>query len=128
MKKLVFTILVLMFGLSFCYAKSFVIVDKTSNNVISLSPEDDAQLKPEWEKFILEDNFFDLIKQFEPSPTYYIYKNNKFIKNVKKISDEENAKQTAIEKLDRRKENKKNALDKIKLIANLTDDELSALE
>jgi len=90
MKKLII-ILAILFMASVASADTWLIVDKTTKEVKSLSPEDDAQLEKGWEKIILPFEFKDVELQYHP--TYYLYKNNKFIVNIKKLSDEALAQQ-----------------------------------
>ena len=77
-------------------AKSWLIVNKQTKEVLSLSPEDDAQLPDStYEKIIIDDNYWDI--KLTEHPTMYLYKNSRFIKNIKKISDIEIEKEEATE-------------------------------
>lgn len=84
-------------------AKSWLIVNKQNQEILSLSPENDAQLPDDtYEKIIIDENFWDI--QLTEHPTMYKYKNGKFIKNIEKISNieiekEEAEKEMAEEKL-----------------------------
>jgi len=66
----------------------YIIVENSTDEIISLSNEDDAVM-PEgnYKKYIVDMKLSEL--ELEEHPIYYKYKNNKFIKNIKKISDEE---------------------------------------
>ena len=86
MKKLLILLSFLMIA-NLSYAQSYLIVDKNTTEIISLSPSDDAQLETGWEKIILPQNFNDI--ELTTSVNDYKYKNGKFILNIKKISDKE---------------------------------------
>jgi len=98
-------------------AASWLIVNKQSKEILSLSPEDDAQLpNSDYEKIILDEDFGDIV--LSEHPTFYKYNGN-FVKNIKKISDRE----LQIEEDEERAEEegwikdrmRKNAMDELKL-------------
>ena len=96
MKQLIL-VLFLLVSIGHADAKSWLIVNKETKEILSLSPEDDAQLPNDsFEKIILEDDFENI--ELSAHPTYYKYKNNKFVLNVKKISDEELENEEAAER------------------------------
>jgi DNA polymerase III epsilon subunit-like protein len=92
-------ILLLIFGLMFIYgianAEVYLLVNKSTNEIKDLSPENDAIIENGFEKIILSGELSDYPLQYHAS--YYKYQSNKFIVNIKKISDEELAKQQAEE-------------------------------
>ena len=70
------------------YADSYLIYNTTTKEVYSLSNEDDAVMPQSgYKKVILKDDLTDI--QLEYSAEYYKYLNNKFVKNISKISSEE---------------------------------------
>lgn len=85
MKKIIFLICFLLIG-SFAFAQSYLLIDSGTNEIKSLSPEDDAQLQEGWEKIIIEQDFDAIRLQYHP--TYYLYENNKFILNVDKMNED----------------------------------------
>jgi hypothetical protein len=95
MKKLLFVILFISI-FSFANAEVYLLVDKSTNEIKDMSPENDTVVSEGREKIILPGNLSDYPLQYHPS--YYKYQNKKFIVNVKKISDEELAKQAVEEK------------------------------
>lgn len=83
--------LVISFILIFTFsanAKSYLIYDSSTKEIISLSNEDDAQLEEGQLKEILDVKFKD-IKLTAP-PTDYKYVDGDFVKNLDKISDKLN--------------------------------------
>jgi hypothetical protein len=95
MKKILFAILFISI-FSFANAEVYLLVDKSTNEIKDMSPENDTVVSEGREKIILPGNLSDYPLQYHPS--YYKYQNKKFIVNVKKISDEELAKQAVEEK------------------------------
>jgi hypothetical protein len=90
MKKIIF-ILVFMFICSLTNAEVYVLFNKSTSEIKDMSPENDAVVEKGYEKIILPGKISDYELQCHAS--YYKYKDKKFILNVKKISDEELAKQ-----------------------------------
>ena len=82
--------------LTFANAEVYLLVNKDTQEVKDLSPENDAVVEPGYEKIILPGGIADYELQNQAS--YYKYKDKKLVLNVKKISDEEIAKQALIEK------------------------------
>jgi len=79
------------------HAESYLIVEKNTNEILSLSPEDDAQVPDDnYTKIIIKDNYWDI--DLDEQANMYKFKNGKFIKNIKKISDKEIEKEKAEEK------------------------------
>lgn len=101
---------------SACFADVYILVDKASKEVVDMSPQNDAVVQPEQEKIILPGKLTGYELQYHPN--YYFYKNNKFVLNIKKISDEENAKEEGKEGLAEeqiiRERIRKIAIDKLK--------------
>jgi hypothetical protein len=90
MKKLLFTVLLLsVFNIA--NAEVYLLVDKSTNEIKDLSPENDAVVSEECEKIILKGKLSDYPLEYHP--TYYKYQGKKFIVNIKKISDEELARE-----------------------------------
>ena len=96
MKKLIgFVMICLLMGV--VHAESYLIVEKDTNEILSLSPEDDAQVPDDnYTKIIIKDNYWDI--DLDEQANMYKFKNGKFIKNIKKISDKEIEKEKAEEK------------------------------
>jgi len=94
MKKLIgFVMICLLMGV--VHAESYLIVEKDTNEILSLSPEDDAQVPDDnYTKIIIKDNYWDI--DLDEQANMYKFKNGKFIKNIKKISDKEIEKEKAI--------------------------------
>lgn len=88
-------------------AEVYVLFDKSTKEVKSISKRDDAVLEQGWEKTILDGKLsgYPLTYQAE----YYTFENNRFIVNTKKLSDEANAIKKAekrakeMEKIERKK-------------------------
>ncbi len=77
-------------------AESWLIVNKQTQEILSLSNEDDAQIPDSnYEKIIILEDLKDIELQYHP--TNYKYKNDKFIVNIQKISDEALAQEEAEE-------------------------------
>ena len=96
MKELIgFIMICLLMGV--VHAESYLIVEKNTNEILSLSPEDDAQVPDDnYTKIIIKDNYWDI--DLDEQANMYKFKNGKFIKNIKKISDKEIEKEKAEEK------------------------------
>ena len=81
MKKLLILVL-----LSFCftgYTASYLIVDKDTDEIYTISNQNDTVVPEGKEMIVLKDNMEDL--GFSENPTNYFYKDKKFIKNLDKI-------------------------------------------
>ncbi len=91
-------LILMLIGSQAVMAESYLIVDKSSKEVISLSPRQDAQLEQGWEEIILLEDFSDIL--LTAHPTMYKYKDEKFIKNIDKISDKEIKKEKGKKKTD----------------------------
>lgn len=94
MKKILFMILFLSI-FSFAKAEVYLLVNKSTNEIKDMSPINDAVVENGYEKIILKGKISDY--ELQNHASYYKYKDNKFILNVKKISDEEIVKQEAEE-------------------------------
>ena len=94
MKKLIgFVMICLLMGV--VHAESYLIVEKDTNEILSLSPEDDAQVPDDnYTKIIIKDNYWDI--DLDEQANMYKFKNGKFIKNIKKISDKEIEKENSV--------------------------------
>ncbi len=80
---------------NFAHGESYLIVSKATNEILSLSPEDDAQLPDNtFEKIVIDEDYWDIA--LSEHPTMYKYKDKKFIKNIEKISNVEIEKENAI--------------------------------
>ena len=86
-------LLVLMLFASIASADVWLILD--GDEITSLSPMDDAQLEAGQTKVVLPIELKDIELQYHP--TYYKYKDGRFIVNVKKLSDEALAQEVALE-------------------------------
>ena len=94
MKKLIgFVMICLLMGV--VHAESYLIVENSTNEILSCSPEDDAQLPNDnYTKIIIKDNYWDI--DLDEQANMYKFKNGKFIKNIKKISDKEIEKENSV--------------------------------
>ena len=94
MKKLIgFIMICLLMGV--VHAESYLIVENSTNEILSCSPEDDAQLPNDnYTKIIIKDNYWDI--DLDEQANMYKFKNGKFIKNIKKISDKEIEKENSV--------------------------------
>lgn len=102
MKRL-FLILVLCLFATTAFAETYLIINKQTKEVVSISPWDDAQVSDgNCEKVIIQTKFEDI--QLEYAPEYYTWQNNRFVSNTKKLSDEANAQIQAEEKAAEEKE------------------------
>lgn len=97
------------------YSKSYLLVDKATNEVKSLSNEDDAQLEKGWEKIILPQDFADI--ELTAPASDYKYKNKKLILNIKKISDREIDREIKREKAEKKNKEDKLINERIRKIA-----------
>ncbi len=95
MKHILF-IVILLFSFT-ANAEVYLLVDN-NDEIVSMSPEDDAQLSNGLHKTILVGDLSDY--QLSDKPTNYKYKNNKFIKNIDKISNKEIKKEKGKKKAD----------------------------
>ena len=87
-------LLVLMLFASIASADVWLILD--GDEITSLSPMDDAQLEAGQTKVVLPIELKDIELQYHP--TYYKYKDNRFIVNIQKLSDEALVQELALEK------------------------------
>ena len=85
MRIIILSVIFVLIG-TFSFAETYLIIDSNTKEVKSLSPEDDAQLEPGWEKIILPEDF-DTI-ELTHQPVYYKYAGKKFVTNTKKLDDE----------------------------------------
>ena len=90
-------LLILVFSARPVNAKVFLIVNDQTNEIYSLSPEDDCVM-PEsgYTKHVLDMDIKEI--ELQAHPTDYKYKDKKFVLNVQKVSDKENQKQSKLEK------------------------------
>lgn len=72
---------------NFCYAEVYMTYDKESQEVIDVSKRKDVVLQPGWERIGMPGTIQDYNAEFQMHPSFYKYKNNRFVQNVKKISD-----------------------------------------
>ena len=95
MKKILLAVLLL--GIcSACYADLYMIVDKSTQAVFTISEKDDTIVPAGKELIVLPGNWDNY--GFTESPTNYTYKNNKFIKDLDKIEKQEKDKKAKEEK------------------------------
>ena len=69
------------------FGETYLLVDKATNEIKSMSPRNDAQLESGQEKIILPENWE--VYPLTDKPSNYKYKDGKFIKNIEKISNKE---------------------------------------
>ena len=87
--RILLILLCLIFLAQTANAKVWVLVNKETREILSVSPADDAQIpNDEYEKIIVKGEYQDLIPQLQYSAQDYKYKNGRFVLNVKKLSDE----------------------------------------
>ena len=115
-----------LYGYELSSAATYLIINSTTKEVISLSPEDDAVLSnKDWQKIVLPDNYSDIAL---PQPaTLYKYDGKKFILNQAKIDAQTQAEYAAQQQVQKKQQDKQNAVKKLQAVANLTDNETSAL-
>ena len=95
----------------FAHADSYLVVDRKTQEVKSLSPEQDCVIEEGWQEVVIPSEFKEIELQYHP--TFYKWKNGKFIVNIKKISDVE----LAIEDQKSRREENKLIEDKMRVMA-----------
>jgi len=81
---------------SICYAELYVIVDSQTDEIYSVSENNDTVLPQGKELKVLPGGWENY--EFDENPIDYKFKNNKFIKNISKIDNREKAKKAKIEK------------------------------
>jgi hypothetical protein len=99
MKKFILVVLFLSFAIP-CFADLYVIVDKTTKEVITVSEKNDTIPGANQELKIIQGNISDFTTE---NPTNYKFSGGKFVKNIDKISAQEQAK---IEKEEKAQEEK----------------------
>jgi len=90
MKTSILVISLLMFA-TIAQAKTYLLIDSQTKQVVSISPEDDAVVGQGQEKVVVDKEYADI--KLEYPVQYYKYTNKKFVEDTKKLSDEENLKQ-----------------------------------
>lgn len=126
MRYSVITLLLLSFILSsVCYADVYVIYKTGTNEVASVQDDDSAVLEDGYTKKIIKGKS-TADYPLEYSPGYYKFIDNKFVVNVQKISDEENAKIEAQEKAEKEKTDKETAKTKL-MNLEFTEDEADVI-
>lgn len=101
MKKLLILVLVSFIFVQSVSAEVWLIVHKHSKEILSLSPEPDAQLpNNEYVEIVLPLEFKEI--ELQAHPTFYKFKDGKFILNIEKISDEALALEELTKKRQRR--------------------------
>ncbi len=86
MKKILWSLVFVLFFNICAYAETYLIYENSTKEILSLSPEDDAQLSDGHTKEILDIDFRDIRLQYHP--VYYKWLDGKFIVNIQKLSDE----------------------------------------
>lgn len=85
--KALFSIILTTLGLACnCYAELFVVVDKTSGSVVTASEKNDTIPQAGQEVKVLQGSLKDFSDE---NPTNYKLSGTKFVKDIKKISDQE---------------------------------------
>jgi len=84
MKKIIFALLVLI--PQFCFADMVVIYDKETKEIFTVSEKDDTFIPENCEKKIIKGNLSDFTDE---NPINYKFSNGKFVKNIEKISRDE---------------------------------------
>ena len=80
----------LMFIWNICFAEVYVLIDKNTKEIITMSEKNDTILQQGQELITLSGDFETY--PLQDHPTNYFYKNNKFIKNIDKIDKQEQEK------------------------------------
>lgn len=84
-------IILALFCTTICHADSYLIVENATNEIYSLSNQDDAVMpKSGYTKHIIPLDLTEI--QLMDHPIYYKYIDGNFVLNIGKISDRENAK------------------------------------
>lgn len=118
--------LVLMCGITqAALADVYVIYNTSTKEVMSVQDDDSAVLETGFTKKIIEGKTIANF-QFDSSVTDYKIVNDKFVLNVKKLSDRENAKADGEAKEIKRKSDRESAETKLKALG-LTQAEVDAL-
>ncbi len=105
-------------------AETYLLINKTTNEVQDMSVRDDAVVEAGFEKIVLPGKITDYELQYHPQ--YYKYVGGKWILNIKKMSDEENKIQLLKDELKKKKEDKQKAIEKFKTLG-FTEEETKAL-
>lgn len=84
MKKTLFLLIFLMISITLS-AEVYLLVDEKTNEIISMSPEDDAVLDVGMKKVVLSGKLSDY--ELQNHPTFYKFKDGKFIRNIEKESN-----------------------------------------
>ena len=83
-------ILIAVFLASPVFAETYLLLDANTKAIISISPEDDAQIEAGQEKVVIKDKFFEI--KLDSQLQDYFYINEKFVKDYEKISKRESDK------------------------------------
>lgn len=114
MRKFIMLLLVLM--PSVCFAEVFIVVDKTSKEIITMSQKNDTVISSGQELVTLPGKFENI--ELTEAPSNYFYKNGKLVLNTKKINEIENTaevqKQKDIEENKIKKQMRKSAIEQLK--------------
>ncbi len=115
MRTMIFLLAFLLFSFGVS-AEVYLLVDTTTDNIHSMSPENDAIPEEGQEVIIIPGDVMDYPLMYKPC--FYKYKNNRLVVNVQKLSDkalrdEEDEKQIKEEKMIR-KRMRKIAIDQLK--------------
>lgn len=87
MRYLFFIFFIALFG-NICFSETYIVYDKATEEIISISPEQDCTIMEGWEEKTSRENYWDIVSQLEHPWEYYKYKDNRFVVNLKKLSDE----------------------------------------
>jgi len=87
--KIIYAILLTLFLTSTCFAELYVVVDKKTNEVITISEKNDTVCSQGQEVKTMEGSLADFTSE---NPTNYKLIGNKFVKNIDKIDKQEQAK------------------------------------
>ena len=90
MRKIIITILAILLMSIPAFAETYLLVDNSTKAIISMSPEDDAQIEAGQEKVVIKDKFFEI--KLDSQLQDYFYINEKFVKDYEKISKRESDK------------------------------------
>lgn len=97
MKKILFvTICFLSVMLSIASADVYLTYNKSDNEVVDMSVREDVVMKKDWTRVKLPGRLTDYPLQY--APHYYKYQGERFIVNVKKLSDEAIAQEQVFKK------------------------------
>ena len=84
---------------SLASAEVYLIVNKATNEILSISPKDDAILPDNtYDKVILQADFRTVLSQLDEDIQYYKYQNGRIVKNIQKLDEVQHQENIRMEK------------------------------